>query len=360
MFDIPIAEIPLPDYPDPDTIPAAYRTDAARRLHRFEAMISARKLAYAASLFAYYRASENAEDRHYSRLDAIDLAEAELSAGLGISSWNASVYINVGMALRDRLPNVAAAHAAGDLDYSQVRIITDDTVNVAAESIKEVESRILAEILQAAPALTGKRLRAAIAAAVIAVDPDGVRRRAQARKDRHVGVETAADGMAQLYGLLPAEDAIFMTNRLGEMAKRVCTDDPRTFHQRRADALVALVHGKADLDCQCGVPECPFAFGVAGVARRPLVHVITTAGTFDGNLREPRMGRRLWRHQRRAPALDRRRRRSPTAHPARRCRRPVPPVPGTRRLDPRLRRWMYLPRLRLAGLGIGRGPLRTL
>lgn len=42
-----------------------------------------------------------------------------------------------------------------------------------------------------------------------------------------------------------------LATRLRAMSMQVCGSDPRTFGQRRADALIALAEGKTSLDCQC-------------------------------------------------------------------------------------------------------------
>ena len=59
---------------------------------------------------------------------------------------------------------------------------------------------------EGAPSLA--QLRAALARAVLAVDPDGAAdRHKEARRDRRVYVQPEADGMGSLWALLTASDA---------------------------------------------------------------------------------------------------------------------------------------------------------
>ena len=285
MFDRLMGEL-LQALPDPH-VSTDFLVGTVAALHRFEAAVSAQKHACVAELFSHFEDVAALNDE-YSSIDPWDALEAELGPALTITPYHASSLISLGVTLSRRLPNVWDAFSRGELDVARVRKIADATAGVSDEHIKEVERRILAAGLDGKAPLSGGRLRNAINRAIAAVDPDGMkRRREQKMKDRHVWIGNGSDGMAELSGSLAAEDAVFLTNRLGEMAKRVCTDDPRPFQARRADALMALVHGRADLDCQCGNPDCPFKAGVAGIARRPLVHVVVTDKTLNGTSDEP-------------------------------------------------------------------------
>ncbi|NMM92815.1 hypothetical protein B2J88_52865, partial [Rhodococcus sp. SRB_17] len=66
------------------------------------------------------------------------------------------------------------------------------------------------------------------------------------------GVSAMEDGMARIVGSIPAEQARLFDGRLRELALSVCRDDSRTYEQRRADALGALLDGSAVLLCDCG------------------------------------------------------------------------------------------------------------
>ncbi len=64
---------------------------------------------------------------------------------------------------------------------------------------------------------------------------------------------------------------------------------PRTFDQREADALGALVDGLTHLPCTCGRKDCAQqpGDGAGWVARKPLVHVIVLSPTLSGADEEP-------------------------------------------------------------------------
>ena len=108
-------------------------------------------------------------------------------------------------ALIERLPGTLAAWEAGLLDQRRVTTITQGTVNLTAEHAALVEARVLPK----APSQTAAQLQAAIKRAIISVDPDGAEERHEAaRKGRRVAVNPEDDGMASLWALLPAPDAI--------------------------------------------------------------------------------------------------------------------------------------------------------
>jgi len=169
-----------------------------------------------------------------------EIAESEVGAALTVGRHRAGVLMSLGVALRDRLPWVRAAMAAGDLDPYRAGLIHDATRNVTAELIGEVERQILAKVLAPAVAgvgLTGRRPSNAITRIVGQVDPAGVReRRRRALKERHIGVSPAEDAMVALFGSLPAAKGRKLDTRLRELANTVCPSDGRTFEQRKADA----------------------------------------------------------------------------------------------------------------------------
>ncbi|WP_285034003.1 DUF222 domain-containing protein, partial [Mycolicibacterium sp. lyk4-40-TYG-92] len=73
---------------------------------------------------------------------------------------------------------------------------------------------------------------------------------------------------------LLATDAELLDRVLTEMARQVCESDPRTFGQRRADALGVLAARGDRLVCQCGASDCPAA-GPDARAAAVMIHVLT-------------------------------------------------------------------------------------
>ncbi|MGB9281454.1 MAG: DUF222 domain-containing protein, partial [Pseudonocardiaceae bacterium] len=80
---------------------------------------------------------------------------------------------------------------------------------------------------------TVSQLRAAIARAVLAIDPDGAEARyRERRKDRRVVVSPDGEGMASLWALLSAPDATAAYQRLCQLARGLGVDDPRAMDAR--------------------------------------------------------------------------------------------------------------------------------
>lgn len=147
----------------------------------------------------------------------------------------------------DRLPGTLLALTAGRLDLTKTRAVVEATSPLDEAGALAVETRVLGR----APEQTVGRLKAALARAVIAVDPAAARVRHQrAVTDRRVEMWALPDGMAAVYAHLPAADAMachLWLTALAEKAKG--PGDPRTLDQRRADALAdlawsGLAHGQ--------------------------------------------------------------------------------------------------------------------
>ncbi len=128
----------------------------------------------------------------------------------------------------------------GQLDLPKVRAISDATAFVSPEHATAVQDRVLGR----APTQTTAQLRAALARAVIAVDPEGAAARHRAaRKDRRIVVGEETEGMASLWALLAAPDATSAYQWLTRLARGLGAEDPRGMDARRADLLVALLTG---------------------------------------------------------------------------------------------------------------------
>ena len=88
-----------------------------------------------------------------------------------------------------------------------------------------------------------------------------------------------------MFGRLISTDAHAVDARLDALAATVCSADPRTRKQRRADALGALAAGADRLACRCGQPQC---LAAANVPAMPVViHVVAERATVDGTSASP-------------------------------------------------------------------------
>ncbi|MGV0871647.1 DUF222 domain-containing protein [Mycolicibacterium sp. XJ879] len=243
---------------------------------RTEASTAARRLAAIGELAA--RASEpEDEERQRWVVDLWNCAAAEVAAAMGISRYRAGQEMAIGLALRDRLPKVAALFSEGMISAKVISTITWRTHLVLGT---EPLARVDAEIAQRAAswgALGQERLELAVDAVVETHDPDAQRRfhEAARRRDVQVGKPDDATGTASVYGRLSATDAELLKRRLAEMIAGVCEDDPRNRGQRRADALGALAAGADRLKCQCRSPQCPWAGQDDPRATAFVIHAIT-------------------------------------------------------------------------------------
>jgi hypothetical protein len=128
----------------------------------------------------------------------------EIAAALTVSGPAASGLLDLALDLAIRLPASARALRAGVIDYPRVRLIAEATRILPDDQARQVESEILAKAGQQTPG----RLRAAVARAVLAVDPEAAtRRREETQKDPRVRRWQEDAGTAALagYALPPAE-----------------------------------------------------------------------------------------------------------------------------------------------------------
>jgi hypothetical protein len=88
---------------------------------------------------------------------------------------------------------------------------------------------------------TCPELRRSLLRAVAKVDPAAdIKRHRRARAERFLRVDPCADGMAELTGRMPAEDAATVFGAVDAVARAAAPDDPRSIDARRVDALVDL------------------------------------------------------------------------------------------------------------------------
>src|SRR6201992_4193370 len=128
----------------------------------------------------------------------------ELAAALTLSGRMAGTYLDLSLDLAIRLPGTARALHEGPTDHLKARLIAEATRVLTDDHAQEVEARILPR----AGGQTLGQLRAAVARAVLAVDPQAaIRRREEAQKDPRVSRWQEDAGTAALagFGLPPAQ-----------------------------------------------------------------------------------------------------------------------------------------------------------
>ncbi|WP_157514336.1 HNH endonuclease signature motif containing protein [Nocardia concava] len=251
-----------------------------RVVHSRIAALQAEETALMTQLYEARRAQQL--EVGVGQLYAGESAATEIGVALKMSQRSADNLINIGLDLEHRYPSTARAFAAGRIDLAQVRAIRETLTNVPEDLLAELEPKIAAYAENADP----QRVRRTARRWLTEADPEGQAvRRKEAEAERYVSVNAADNGTAVVDAVLPAVGGRTLYEKLREMAcTQVCSEDPRTQNQRRADALVALADGTGRLTCQCGREDCPRAAfdAVAPVARKALVQVGVSAETLAG------------------------------------------------------------------------------
>ncbi|KAB7753153.1 hypothetical protein MMUC44124_25465 [Mycolicibacterium mucogenicum DSM 44124] len=221
---------------------------------------------------------DDQDGRQWWACDGWDAAVAEVGAALGLGKREASGQLSIAVALRFRLPKVAAVFADGGVSARTVGTICWRTRLVEDPNTLAVIDAALAGALCEWAGLSRKKIERKIDGWVQKFDPAAVIKVRSAARRRGVGIGKPDDetGVASIWGALLATDAELLDRVLTEMARQVCENDPRTFGQRRADALGVLAARGDRLACQCGNPDCPAA-GPDARATAVMIHVLTNA-----------------------------------------------------------------------------------
>ena len=170
-----------------------------------------------------------------------EYAPDEAGVALHLSRGAACARIGTAVRLLAVLPETHAAWEAGRIDTAKARAVDDATWTLTPELARAVQDRVLPR----APEQTLTELKGALARAVLAVDPEGAEtRHREARRERRVVVTPEADGMASLWALLTATEAVGAFTWLTRLARGLGADDPRSMDARRADILAALLTGR--------------------------------------------------------------------------------------------------------------------
>ncbi|MCV7170662.1 DUF222 domain-containing protein [Mycobacterium manitobense] len=262
-----------------DTMSDAEVAEAIEESARACAASDAHRLAAIAELVS--RRIDLDGEREYWACDFWDAASAEVAAAMGISARAAARHMHIALALRDRLPKVAALYAQGWISSQLISTITWRTQLVDDDAVGAVDTELARRAGRWGP-LSVSRLEQAIDQIIDTHDP-GARRRtrtAARTRDLTIGDRNDVTGITSLWGRLFATDAALLDHRLTEMARQVCDQDPRTMGQRRADALGALGAGAHTLACQCDTHDCP-ATTEDGRATHVVIHVVADQSALD-------------------------------------------------------------------------------
>jgi hypothetical protein len=173
---------------------------------------------------------------------AYEAAAAEIGAALHLTRRAADSDLALAIDLKERLPEVWEALAAGKIDLRRARVIVHGTAHLSEEAAREV----VGLILEAATRLTTGQLGALIRRVCVQADPDDANiRYGEAVDSRRVVVEPSVDGTAHLFGLdLPPDRVAAAMRRIADLARGLKTaDETRTLDQIRADVFLDLLDG---------------------------------------------------------------------------------------------------------------------
>ena len=278
MFDTQLHEYWKP--PESDRSCALIERMCAVR--QAEAQAAVARLDAIGELFELRRV-ERGEQQDWA-VDTWAAVGAEVAAALRISLAMAGSYMRYALAMRERLPEVAAVFRTGDIDYAlfqtmvyRTDLITDATV------LGQVDAELAIRVPRW-PSMTRGRLAAKVDRIVARVDADAIRRSRERMTNREVSIWESEPGMSEMHGRLFGTDAKALDARLNALADTVCQHDPRTRDQRRADALGALAAGADRLGCRCGSSECAAGGRLPGPV---VIHVVAGQGTLEGRSAAP-------------------------------------------------------------------------
>ncbi|MCV7369972.1 DUF222 domain-containing protein [Mycolicibacterium duvalii] len=227
------------------------------RSAREEARICARRSAAIAELV--HRHVDEDDERGGWVFDPWAATAAQVGAALNIGQRKASGQMHIAVALRYRLPKVAALFTDGVVGARVVSEISWRTQLVEdPAALAQIDDR-MAACAVGWGRLSEQKLKSAIDAVIERFDPEGLRRSKEIMRARdiHVGASDDPHETAALWGQLLASDGRLLKQRLAEMVGALCAEDPRPAGERRSDAMGAIIRGEFHLNCRCGSPDCP-------------------------------------------------------------------------------------------------------
>ena len=224
----------------------------------------------------------------------------EVACALAISSRTAATRVHMAVELVRRLPATLTAVEIGQPATYNAQLIAETTAALLDEQAQQLE----AVVLPTAGRLTPTKLRRALARARLRIDPDQVDvDHRTAVEDRRVIVTPRPDGLAELWALLPADDAQLIYAALTQLAESglptgpgpasiagELLDDSRTLTQRRVDALTELCNYSLHHPITIGPAAAADAGNRTGSARvrrsrnrrRPVIQVTVALSTLLG------------------------------------------------------------------------------
>ena len=249
-----------------------------RAWQRIESWASARRLAVTAELIRR-RPGPGCGLEGPAQLPEIwgKFCPDELAVAMAISARAGDKKLALAYDLAGRLPGTARALLEGAIDEYKAQIISEATRTLDARGAAAVEALILPGIETRTPG----QIRAALARAILTVDPEAARRRREeAEKDARVELWREDAGTAALCGRdLPPAEALAADQRITAYARELKAAGLKgTMDQLRARAF---------LDLTLGVDSRPRGSGTADAGIRANVNLTVPLGTAQGRADRP-------------------------------------------------------------------------
>jgi hypothetical protein len=166
----------------------------------------------------------------------------EIAVVLHCTRAAASHRFSTALAATDH-PSVMTAWADGRINARKVQLICDGLREVSSPA----REALAGQAADYASTRTGPEVRRWLSRRVIAADPGMAEiRRARAVADRKVTMTPLPDGVSELVALLPSVQARQVYDTVNALALAAGPGDVRTMDQRRADALLDLLVGRAE------------------------------------------------------------------------------------------------------------------
>jgi hypothetical protein len=274
-------ESKLPDVEALRGLDEAGLVDVMRDAARLESAVTARRFAAAAELFRRRMSEQDAEDREQWCIDGWEQVAIEVAAAQGISRGRAAGQLRYGLALAERLPKLGALFAAGDVDFRVISAVVFRTELMTDDAAMTRMDGWLVRNASRWSRRPYSKIVEVVDYWIQQLEPTAVRVARETAESRHIGISPLQSGMAEIWGDVRAPDAVAFDRRLNELAATVCSADPRTKAQRRADALSALAGRATAMACACGSPDCPATKQDATVGD-VVIHVLADAATVSG------------------------------------------------------------------------------
>jgi hypothetical protein len=260
--------------------------EVMREAVRLESAITARKFAAAVELYYRRLAEQDADERAQWCIDGWEQVAAEVAAAQGISRRRAASQLRCGLVLAERLPKLGALFAAGRVDLRVVSAVVSRTeLMIDTDALMGLD-QWLARTAHRWSSWSYNKIVEIVDYWIQQLEPAAVRVARESDENRHISTAPLHSGMAEIWGDVRAPDALAFDRSLDELAATVCSADPRTKAQRRADALSALAARATAMACACGSPDCPAAQRDTTVGD-VVIHVLADAATIAGDSTAP-------------------------------------------------------------------------